>query len=772
MPTIAIALLPLVLLFQQTPPQNPSFTARLLAAHESIAPGEQTELLVEINVGKPWHIYDPIILDTGFATEIKFSAPDGVTIGDVRFPRPHLGAGAGLEYLEHEGTIRCIAPLSLAENTAAQESIKITAAVSGLACVEMCLPVNTETALQLPVTAQLGKLANEKLFAEARPGLVPLLAEAPYIKGSTASVSKTILSIGESAELIATIRVQDKHHIQDRNPNSKDAIPTRLFIEQIPGLKVADEEDQLWPEPHVRDVPAVGKLREQAGAVKIRVPFQIADEKFLSGPVKLRVLLHYQCCNDKGQCYAPEWATAFVEFTADTPNKPAPPQPTPGDADEPDIAATDAPPATDTEQAAPDASLDGYVPSFEPAAWADGIPWQKWTPGLAEQLSATGHMVYVDYTATWCLTCQTNKATVLETDEIREKMRTMKVVPIKADFTNQDPEMLEEIKQHGHNTVPLNLVYAASQPDAPGRLPALLTKSIVTRALDNPLEFVDGGEQHSLLFIIVASFLGGLILNVMPCVLPVISIKILSFVQQAGEDPGRVFRLGLAFCGGIMVWFWAFAILSSQGNVPWQHPEVVVALSSIIFLFSLNLFGVFEIVLPGAAAGKLDEFSRKEGYTGAFLKGILATLLGTACTAPFLATALGYALTQPWWVGFAIFTSAGVGMSFPYLLLSAKPAWLGILPRPGAWMAVFKQFTGFILLATAVWLLWILSDQLDGHGVVLTVAFWGFLGLAAWMYGQANPTWETGSRTVLLVGSVCVTLLGFYFCYFVMYDWP
>ena len=765
MPTIAITLLPLILLFQQSPPPSPTFTAKMMAAHESIAPGTQTELLIEISISKPWHIYDPIILDTGFATDIKFDVPAGVVIGDVRFPAPHLGSGAGLEYLEHSGTIRCVAPLSLAEGAATGQSIEINADVSGLACVEMCLPVNTSASLRIPVTSQLGKPANEKVFAETVDRLVPLLSEADHIKGSTVSVSKPTLKIGEKAELIATVRVQDKHHIQDRKPLSEMAIPTRLFIEQVPGLKFVEEEDQIWPEPREHTAPGGEKERELAGEVKIRVPFEIADEKFLAGPVTLRVLLHYQCCIDKGQCYPPTWATAFVTFTADTPNKPVEEATPAATMSEPE-------PSGAAPEAAQDSSLASHIPSFEPQAWADGIPWQKWEAGLAEKLSASGYMVYVDYTATWCLTCQSNKATVLETDEIREKMRTMKVVPIKGDFTNQDPVMLEEIKKHGHNTVPLNLVYAANQPDTPGRLPALLTNSIVKGALDNPLEYVDGGEQRSLLFIIIASFLGGLILNVMPCVLPVISIKVLSFVQQAGEDRGRVFRLGLAFCGGIMVWFWAFAYLSSQGNVPWQHPEVVVALSSIIFLFSLNLFGVFEIVLPGAAAGKLDELSRKEGYTGAFLKGVLATLLGTACTAPFLATALGYALTQPGWVGFTIFTSAGIGMSLPYLLLSANPAWLSFLPRPGNWMIVFKQFTGFILLATAVWLLWILSEQLDGHGVVLTVGFWGFLGLAAWMYGRAKPTWQTSSTAMMLVSSVCVIALGFYFCYFVMYDWP
>jgi thiol:disulfide interchange protein DsbD len=122
-------------------------------------------------------------------------------------------------------------------------------------------------------------------------------------------------------------------------------------------------------------------------------------------------------------------------------------------------------------------------------------------------------------------------------------------------------------------------------------------------------------------------------------------------------------------------------------------------------------------------------------------------------------------------VVFLVFSAAGVGMSAPYLVLSAKPAWLRYIPKPGAWMVTFKQAAGFVLLGTVVWLLWILADQLDGLGVVWTVAFWGFLGLAAWLFGKARPTWTLGRRALVVGASIGVVLLGFWFCYRVMYDW-
>ncbi|MFQ5806289.1 MAG: protein-disulfide reductase DsbD domain-containing protein [Phycisphaerae bacterium] len=786
----APVLLSLVVLIQPATPEPPKFTARLLAAHESVQPGGQTDLLVEIEVGKPWHIYDPIVLDTGLPTTVKFTPPPGVTIGELRYPPPSLGETAGLEYLEHSGRIHALAPLKLAADVEPGRTLTIAVKVTGLACIEMCLPVETTTSLQLPVTAELGKPANEKLFKEAREKLAPLLANARYVKGSELRVSKARIGIDEPAELVATIRIQKGHHIQDRDPGVDMLIASRLFIEKIAGIEFAEEKKQIWPKPHVREFPGFGRVREQSGEVKIRVPFRITDTKFPSGPVTLRALFRYQACTDAGQCFPPEFGAGPVRFMANTPNRPAAADARLAERPAPIEEADDgaAPPAgTGTSQATArepsepseaDVMLEGetdtlasVIPPFTEEAWADGIPWRAWRPGLAAGLSRAGHMVYVDYTATWCLTCQTNKKLVLETDEIREKMRKLRVVPIKADFTNEDPVMLAEIKSHGHPTVPLNLVYAAAEPETPGRLPGILTKKTVIRALEDPLAFVDGGGRRHLLAVLLAGFLGGLILNVMPCVLPVISIKILSFVQQAGEDPGRVLRLGLAFCAGIMVWFWAFAGLSSIGKVPWQYPEVVITLSSILFVFSLNLFGVFEIVLPGAAAGKLDAIAAREGYTGAFLKGLLATLLGTACTAPFLAGAMAYALTQPAWIVYLVFSAAGVGMASPYLVLSAKPGWLKFIPRPGPWMVTFKQAAGFVLLGTVVWLLLILADQVDGKGVVWTVAFFGFLGLAAWMLGRIKPTWQTGGRATMWTASAMLAVLGFYFCYFVMYDW-
>ncbi|MGD8451271.1 MAG: protein-disulfide reductase DsbD family protein [Phycisphaerae bacterium] len=316
----------------------------------------------------------------------------------------------------------------------------------------------------------------------------------------------------------------------------------------------------------------------------------------------------------------------------------------------------------------------------------------------------------------------------------------------------------------------------AATPDAEPRGTLYPEVNVVEPGDDSGMATPPAAAEQSplyrLLLNFVFSFLGGLLLNIMPCVFPVISIKILSFVKQAGEDHGRVLKLGLAFCAGIMVWFWLFAVLTIQGQIPWQHPPVVIGLAAVLFLFALNMFGVFEITLPGAASGKLDELAGREGYSGAFLKGLLATLLGTACTAPFFASAAAYAATQGGLIAFIVFTGAGLGMSSPYVLLAAFPGWLKSLPKPGAWMVTFKQFMGFVLIGTVVWLLLIVGDLLDAGGVVWTVALLSFFAFSAWLIGRIRPGWSAPARWNTWAVAVAIAVVGWWFCFAYMYQWP
>lgn len=253
-------------------------------------------------------------------------------------------------------------------------------------------------------------------------------------------------------------------------------------------------------------------------------------------------------------------------------------------------------------------------------------------------------------------------------------------------------------------------------------------------------------------------FLGGLILNLMPCVLPVISLKIFGFIKQAGEHRGRIFRHGLAFVAGIFTWFMGLGLiivgLKIAGHeVTWafqfQNPWFNLIIASIVFVFALNLFGVFEVILPGKANNALAEASSGSGYLGSFSQGLFATLLATPCTAPFLGAALGFAFSQSPVVILALFAAVSLGMSAPYFLLSAQPGWMKILPKPGAWMERVKQFMAFPLLATLIWLLSVLGGQKGLGGVIWAASFLLCLGLACWIYGAfAGPFASVKSRVI------------------------
>jgi thiol:disulfide interchange protein DsbD len=244
---------------------------------------------------------------------------------------------------------------------------------------------------------------------------------------------------------------------------------------------------------------------------------------------------------------------------------------------------------------------------------------------------------------------------------------------------------------------------------------------------------------------LVLAFLGGLILNLMPCVFPVLGIKILGFVNQAGADRRKVTLHGLVFVFGVLVSFWllsgALLVLRAGGaQLGWgfqlQEPGFVFALAAFMLVFALNLSGLFEFGLSvmGVGAG----LQSRSGYTGSFFTGVLATVVATPCSAPFLAPALGAALALPAAASLAVFTAIALGLSVPYLLLSIFPAAVKLLPRPGAWMETFKQLMAFPLYATVGFLAWVLAAQTKDDDTGLLKIFFGLVlvAMAAWVYGR------------------------------------
>ena len=270
-------------------------------------------------------------------------------------------------------------------------------------------------------------------------------------------------------------------------------------------------------------------------------------------------------------------------------------------------------------------------------------------------------------------------------------------------------------------------------------------------------------------------FIGGFILNLMPCVLPVISLKIFGFIQQAGQSRQKIFRSGLAFTAGIFAWFLALAFLlialkASGRDVTWggfqfTNAYFVLGLSVIVLVFALNLFGVFEVSLPQSMTRGLLATSERKDNVGSFFQGVFATVLATPCTAPFLGTALGFAFTQSPIVILSMFVAVAAGMSAPYFLLSAQPAWLRFLPAPGPWMVHLKQFMGFLLLATLLFLLYVLGAQRGLDGAIWASCFLLIVAIVCWMKGAfIVPTAPVGKRTFALLLMLLLLLAsGVYF---------
>jgi thiol:disulfide interchange protein DsbD len=307
------------------------------------------------------------------------------------------------------------------------------------------------------------------------------------------------------------------------------------------------------------------------------------------------------------------------------------------------------------------------------------------------------------------------------------------------------------------------LVVLSQQPNGEDRAAWRITSQpIVSAAPPAPAR----GIFTFLLF----GFIGGMILNLMPCVLPVISLKIFGFIQQAGQSRQKILRSGIAFTVGIFAWFIGLALLlialkTAGRDVTWggfqfTNAYFVLVLSVIVLVFALNLFGVFEISLPQSMTRGLLSTTERKDDLGSFFQGVFATVLATPCTAPFLGTALGFAFSQSAVIILAIFIAIGAGMSAPYLLLSAQPGWLRFLPKPGPWMAHVKQFMGFLLLATLLFLLYVLGAQRGLEGAIWASCFLLVISLVCWMKGAFVVPTASALKRALVLALMLLLVLG------------
>ena len=322
------------------------------------------------------------------------------------------------------------------------------------------------------------------------------------------------------------------------------------------------------------------------------------------------------------------------------------------------------------------------------------------------------------------------------------------------------------------------VLYSARGWSPDGSVKGLLVNpSIVSQSGDptgvtsgGPVERVDDASRRTLPVILLFALAGGFILNLMPCVFPVLSLKVLSFIDRAGESRRVVILHGLSYTLGILLSFWGLALLlnllrAGGEELGWgfqlQSPAFVFVLAILLFAFALNLSGLFEIGASLTAIG--GGLSRSSGLQGSLFAGILATVVATPCAAPLLGTALGTALTLDLGESFIVFTFIGLGLSLPYLLLSLFPGLMALLPASGPWMESLKQFLAFPLYATVGFLLWVLAGQVEGDlflNILLAVVL---VAVAGWIYGRwALSGGSTRRRRIIQLMAAAVALYGIY----------
>lgn len=305
-----------------------------------------------------------------------------------------------------------------------------------------------------------------------------------------------------------------------------------------------------------------------------------------------------------------------------------------------------------------------------------------------------------------------------------------------------------------------------------------LSVDVPVAAADRTLSADETQAAESLWWIMVLAGLGGLLLNLMPCVFPVLSLKILGLAKQSRDDRRAIRRHGLVFGGGVIISFWALAGLllalrAGGSQIGWgfqlQSPLFIGLMALLFFVIGLNLIGVFEMGTGlMRLGGRLSGAGNSTSYRGSFMSGVLATIVATPCTAPFMGAALGAAVVLPAFQALLVFTALGAGMAMPYVVFSMAPALLQRLPEPGAWMETLKQVLAFPMLATTVWLVWVFGRQTSIDGTALLLLALLLVGMALWILGRwpalqlstQSRLWTRGSAIAMAAAAFLLMVAG------------
>ncbi len=343
-------------------------------------------------------------------------------------------------------------------------------------------------------------------------------------------------------------------------------------------------------------------------------------------------------------------------------------------------------------------------------------------------------------------------------------------------YTVENDTLTMKLQKSMYKSDPVNrvwgLVYNEQGWDESGRIKAMTVD--INLGGEEPIASASTSSgsalSQSFLLILGFAFLGGMILNLMPCVFPILSIKVMNFLQMSGDDPKKAKLHGWVFGAGVIISFLILAglllLLRAGGQqLGWgfqlQSPPFIAFMTFLMFGLGLSLMGVFEIgnsLMNVAGSAKTGD-----GLKGSFFSGVLATILATPCTAPFMGTALGAAITMPAIAALLVFAVLGLGMAIPYIILSSFPALMKKLPKPGAWMETFKQFMAFPLFATAIWLAWVFGQQVGIDGLTNLMIGLLLLSMGIWILNRWKATQISNVTRIVSRAFVILLIAGGFF---------
>ena len=679
----------------------------LVSEVETIKSGDSAWLLLQIDMKPSWHAYWKTAGQTGFPTTIDWDYPQGVELEETLFPAPILYQFQDFISYVHADTFYLLTHLKVKPGAVFdKEIISLTAQLSTLVCDEgNCIPFNKELIFEIPVSQEtvISKVNSKKVQNALAELPKPLPTGTKF--SAVIKEESIVLSFDESSlkdfDLKGFNFFPDGDFFshgekQQFKKNDEGRISVQLSIDSLPegfsstikGLLVHSSFPQGWLIDLSVEQVSYGVAQDE---VKITKSSEIAQVE--SGFNQLLVMLGLI------MVAMSIWLYGKTKYPL---------------------------------KSSPIRTLGRFLAFVllifgiwlgypqDNAETDNQIEWIAWNPETEESLLATGRPVFIDFTARWCMSCQVNKA-VYQKSVVIEKFNELGIVALQADWTKRGSLILKALQKFDREGVPLYVYYPARIQGEPAKegiiFPEILTKEIVLSVIENEKPFL-APVGDSFFALLGFAFLGGMILNLMPCVFPVLGLKIMSFVKQAGEDPKKVRLHGLIFTLGVILSFWILVGIllglreSFDGELGWgfqlQEPVFVFGLAIFLLIFALSLSGVFEIGMTLTGVG--SKLSQQSGYVGSFFSGFLATIVATPCMAPFLGAAVGAALAMPWASAFVVFTSIALGLSSPYLLLSVFPKWISRLPKPGEWMNTLKEGMAFPLYATVAWLLWTLNS--------------------------------------------------------------